>query len=442
MTGRGAPARLSGARGAAMLVALVLPLAGLLVAFLLTLTAAARHFDRAAAAQAQLAAVSRIEALAATGPADGTRADLAALIADYRASIARETALLSPSGPALRGQRAELADADRLARLAFIPGDRPALAALVSRIGARERAEVADVAAAMARLRGRTTILAGLLAIAALGAALSGACALVRSNRDLTRLVEARTADLRAVDQSRRLFFAKASHELRTPVTAMRGEAEVSLADPRAGPEELRESLRHVVAGAEFLGRRIDELLGLSKADDGRLTLESEPLDLGRLIAMTSEAAGGYARSAEVGIDLRLAAAPVRIVGDARWLGQALLAIIDNGVKFSPQGARLRLALDAQEDGRARIRIADSGPGVMTEALPRIFDAYYQAEAGRMRGGTGLGLALARWVVEQHGGTIAAANDPAGGCTIAITLPTDTATAMKMGARGPMEEAA
>jgi two-component system, OmpR family, sensor histidine kinase BaeS len=427
MTGRRGPDRPPGARGAAMLVALVVSLAGLLAAFLLTLHAAARHFDRAAAAQAQLAAVSRIEALAAARLDDTDRAELAAVIAGYRASIARETALLAPTAPALRGQRAELADADRLARLAFAPGDRHALAALVSRIGARERSEVAEVAAAMARLRGRTTALAGLLAITALGAALSGAVALARSNRDLTRIVEDRTAELRVVDQSRRLFFAKASHELRTPVTAMRGEAEVSLSDPHAGVEDLRESLRHVVAGAEFLGRRIDELLGLSKADDGRLTLVSEPLDLGRLIAATSEAAGGYARSAEVGIDLRLAPAPVRIVGDPRWLGQALLAIIDNGVKFSPQGAVLRLALDAEEGGRARIRIADSGPGVMAEALPRIFDAYYQAEAGRLRGGTGLGLALARWVVEQHGGTIAAANDPGGGCTIAITLPVERA---------------
>lgn len=407
--------------GVVMLVALLVgSLTALLVAFLLTLQAVSRHFDRAAAAQDQLAAVSRIEALAA---GRDSAAELRTAVADYRASIDRETALLPAA--ARNTQASEAADAARLSILVTsVQGRGDDVRRLVARIGDRERGEVSAVAVAMARLRLRTTILAGLLATTALTAALLGAFALARANRDLSRLVEARTAELRAVDQSRRLFFAKASHELRTPVTAMRGEAEVSLVDPAATPENLRESLRHVVANADFLGRRIEELLGLSKADDGRLALASQPVDLATLIADTAASAAAYARSAEVGIDLDLANDPCRIVGDGRWLGQALLAIIDNGVKFSPQGSQLRLALDSQA-GRARIRIADHGPGVMAEALPRIFDAYYQAAAGQTRGGTGLGLALARWVVERHGGTIAAANDPGGGCTIAITLPVE-----------------
>lgn len=413
-------------RGAAMLIALVVSLVALLAAFLLTLQAVSSHFDRAAAAQDQLAAVSRIEALANGG---GSAVELRAAVADYRASIDREAALLPAD--ARRGQAREVIDALHLSTL-VTPGLTPdqvrgdELRSLVTRIGNRERAEVADVARAMTRLRTRTTILAGLLATAALAAALLGAFALARTNRDLSRIVETRTAELRAVDQSRRLFFAKASHELRTPVTAMRGEAEVSLADPAASPEDLRESLRHVAANADFLGRRIEELLGLSKADDGRLTLTPEPVDLVGLMTDTRTLAAAYARSAEVGIDLDVAEGAFRIAGDRRWLGQALLAVIDNGVKFSPQGGLLRLALDAEE-GQARIRIADNGPGVMAEALPRIFDAYYQTDAGRTRGGTGLGLALARWVIEQHGGTIAAANDPGGGCTIAITLPVEQA---------------
>jgi len=409
-------------RGAAMLVALVLSLAGLLVAFLLTLQAVSRHFDRAAAAQDQLAAVSRIEALAA---GEGNREELRAAVADYLASISRETALLPATARA--AQARETADAVRLSTLVTpFRGRGDDVRGLVARIGDRERGEVSEVAVAMAELRLRMTILAGLLATTALAAALLGAFVLARTNRNLARIVEARTVELRAVDQSRRLFFAKASHELRTPVTAMRGEAEVSLVDPAATAEDLRESLRHVVANADFFGRRIEELLGLSKADDGCLTLAPEPFDLGSLIAETAACATAYARSAEVGIDLDLADGPLRILGDKRWLGQALLAVIDNGVKFSPQGGLLRLALGT-EQGRARICVVDDGPGVMAEALPRIFDAYYQAEAGRVRGGTGLGLALARWVVEQHGGTIAAANDPRGGCTIAITLPVEQA---------------
>jgi len=410
-------------RSAATLIALIVSLAGLLAAFLLSLNAASRHFERAAAAQAQLAAVSRIEALAAVGY---PKAQLATALNDYRASIARETNLLG-SPTARAAQRLEAVDADRLATLALAPGNRLGLAALVSRIADRERNEAGNVAAAMGRLRVRTTILALLLSAAALGAALSGVLALQRANHRLARDVAAKTADLRAVDQSRRLFFAKASHELRTPITVMRGEAEVSLADAGAGVGELRESLSHIVANADFLGRRVEELLSLSKADDGLPALVLASVDLVGLVADTAQVARRYARSAEVAIDVVLPESAVPITADVRWLGQALLAVIDNGVKFSPQGGTLRLMLDV-ETGKAVIRVSDDGAGVMEAALPRIFDAYYQTEAGRMRGGTGLGLALARWVAEQHGGAIAAANAPQGGCRITITLPMEQAT--------------
>ena len=108
-------------------------------------------------------------------------------------------------------------------------------------------------------------------------------------------------------------------------------------------------------------------------------------------------------------------------MADARWLGQALLAVVDNGLKFSDPGGRLGLSL-AMAGGRAILAVADDGPGIVPAELPRIFDAYYQAEAGRGRGGTGLGLALARWVAEQHGGWIRAENRPDGGCRVVLGL--------------------
>jgi signal transduction histidine kinase len=401
---------------------LILCLMGLLAAFLISLNIANAYFERAAAAQAQLAAVSQIEAQVAWGRPN---AQLAKSLRDYRASVEQEMRFLRTDAERSK-QRQEAQRAGRLAALAAIPGDRVALEKLVAAIAREERGEVAAVAHAMTRLLVRTTILAILLAVAALGATLAGMGAFYSANRRLVREVEARTANLRAVDQSRRLFFAKASHELRTPITVMRGEAEVSLADPRADVPDLCEALRHVVANAEFLNRRVEELLGLSKAEDGRLSLAPSSTDLSDLLRATVTAAEGYARSADVQIDVTVPHDAPRIAADARWLGQALLAVIDNGVKFSPQGGVLRLSMDRADAG-ARIAIVDTGPGVMAEALPRIFDAYYQTEAGQMRGGTGLGLALARWVVEQHGGTIAAANEPGGGCRIDIILPMEKA---------------
>ena len=111
------------------------------------------------------------------------------------------------------------------------------------------------------------------------------------------------------------------------------------------------------------------------------------------------------------------------IVGDPDRLRQALVAIIDNGIKFSPPEGMIRL--DMRSDGdRARIAISDDGPGVAEADLARIFDPYFQADVGRSRGGTGLGLALARWIADRHGGHLDAANHRMReGLCVSLTLP-------------------
>jgi signal transduction histidine kinase len=241
-------------------------------------------------------------------------------------------------------------------------------------------------------------------------------------------MVRARTARIEAVDASRRLFFAKASHELRTPVAAMRSAAEVALDQRDAKAAALRDALEQVAAQAGFLTHRIDELLALASADDGRLALADARFDLGAVVAGAVTAARGYAASVDVAIDLTAPQGALPMRGDARWLGQAFLAVIDNGLKFAPMGSALAVDVVA-DSGLARIGVRDHGPGVMESELPRIFDAYYQAQEGRQRGGSGLGLALARWVVERHGGTVTAANEAGGGCIIRFALPLQEAPA-------------
>lgn len=397
--------------------ALLIALTGIAVTFFLAMATSARYFESAALAQMQLASVSQIEAQAFGGD-DPAR--LRALLSDYRGSIAREDALTGTGA-------SELAEADRLAALAAGRDD-AGLRALVVRIASRERGEAREIAAAMRALRLRMSILATVLILGSAALAVAAGWALWAANRRLEDQVSLRTADLARstarlieVDRSRRVFLAKVSHELGTPVTVIRGEADVALTDPSPTVQTLGEALRQIVVHADLLGRRVSDLLGLARAEDGRIAIERGTIDLATILTDAARQIAPHARSADVVIRVD-GPATLPIHGDARWLTQALVAILDNGVKFSPAHGVLALAAVRQGD-EAIVTVTDTGPGVMAGDLPRLFDAYYQADAGRLRGGTGLGLALARWVVDQHGGSIGAASGDAPGCTIAMRLP-------------------
>ena len=395
-------------------LALLGSIATLAALFLHTADRGATLFDRAALSQAQFGDVLAIHAAAQAGDATA----IAAMLARYRADIAAETQLIGAGG-----QHDERREAAAMAALATAQPPRlAALSRLVAVAAAREHAEAEVTARQMAALRSRSRGFALLLAACAALSALVGAGGLRLANRRLERAVADRTARLVGVDASRRLFFAKVSHELRTPVTVIRGEAEVALATGADDTAALALALREVVMQSEQLDRRIGELLALSQADDGRLTLDDAPLDLADIVARAVARSERHAASHGV----RLAAdtttnAPVR--GDARWLEQALVAVIDNAIKFSGQGEVVAVAL-ARRGGIAEIAIADRGCGSLPDALPRLFDAYYQTDEGRARGGNGLGLALVRWVAERHGGTArAAARDGGGGCVVTLALP-------------------
>ncbi|HEU4651945.1 MAG TPA: HAMP domain-containing sensor histidine kinase [Croceibacterium sp.] len=246
-----------------------------------------------------------------------------------------------------------------------------------------------------------------LAAVVILGVFGGGLLFLQRS-RHLERLLSQRAAELDEVDSSRRLFFATASHELRTPVTAIRGEAEVALADAE-DLESARQALRHISANAKFLNHRIEEMIGIARTSDGKLHLDEVRLDLRDIAATAVDEARSFARSVEVALDLTLPDSPVEVVGDATWLRRAMLAIIENALKFSPMEGRVGVTL-AERDSVAEVTVTDQGPGVMPEELPLVFEAYYQTDAGKARGGSGLGLSMTRWVAEQHGGRAYARN--------------------------------
>jgi signal transduction histidine kinase len=282
-----------------------------------------------------------------------------------------------------------------------------------------------DAGALAAELRMEVLAEAALLgAMVLLSVTLGGALFLSRS-RYLERLLASRAAEIEEIDRSRRLFFATASHELRTPVTAIMGEAEVALFDEEHDPPAMLQALDHIIAHARFLGHRIEEMIGLAQTSDGKLHLDSEALDFREVVNEAAEDARWFAASVEVSLDVKLPARAVHVVGDRLWLKRALLAVIENALKFSPMKGKVTIEMIEQESN-VEVVVTDEGPGIVPDELPLIFEAYYQTATGRERGGSGLGLAMTRWVAEQHGGKAYARNLPhhrrRAGCAVTIII--------------------
>jgi len=271
---------------------------------------------------------------------------------------------------------------------------------------------------------------AALLGVAVILCVFVGGLLFLRRSRHLEHLLQQWAVELDEVDASRRLFFAKASHELRTPVTAIRGEAEMALADAE-DIEAIRQSLEHINATAKFLNHRIEEMIGIARASDGKLHLDAARVDLRTIAEEAVEDASAFAASVSVSIQMTMPNSPVDVVGDAIWLKRALLAVIENALKFSPMGGQVTVRL-AENNGMAEITVTDNGPGVMPDELPLLFDAYYQTDAGKARGGSGLGLAMTRWVAEQHNGRAIARNIGSWrrpeGCAVTVAIKLERAS--------------
>ncbi len=240
--------------------------------------------------------------------------------------------------------------------------------------------------------------------------------------RERTRQLEESSERLRVIDANRRLFFSKISHELRTPVTVLMGEAEVALRDRNSDLDRYRAALQHIHATSGYLRRRLEDLIGLARSEDGRVQIERAALSLRDCLHEATTVAAAYARSSSVALEAEMGRLPAVVNGDASWIRQAILALIDNAVKFSPPDGRVTARLDSRAAIHA-IEIADQGPGISSEMLAKIFDPYYQTVDGRQRGGAGLGLAVARWIMEQHGGRISARNADDGGLIVRMEFP-------------------
>lgn len=215
-------------------------------------------------------------------------------------------------------------------------------------------------------------------------------------------------------------FVSDASHELRAPLTAIQANLEL-LRDRAEMPAEDRERATREAAGeAGRLARLVADLLSLARADAG-MPLRREPVELDRLLMDVV----GEARHLTRGQRLEIGTLnPCAIEGDPDRLKQLLLIVVDNGIKYTPPGGRVRLSL-RREDGAAAFIVEDTGVGIPGEELPRVFERFYRADTARSRdpGGTGLGLPIARWIASQHGGTIQLESKQGSGTTATVTFP-------------------
>ena len=224
-----------------------------------------------------------------------------------------------------------------------------------------------------------------------------------------------------AFTQQRR-FVADASHELRTPVTVIRSITDVALEEPLS-LDEYSEVLREINAESERLGVLINDLLVLARADEEQMPLDREPVRLDLLafdVAATMEPL-----AIERGIELQVCTLQSATVsGDTARLIQVLMGLVDNALTYTNAGGIVTLGVEVR-DTVACLTVEDTGIGIAEEDVPYIFERFYRADPARSRaaGGSGLGLSIAHWVIQAHGGSITVESQAGQGSTFTVTLP-------------------
>ena len=226
-------------------------------------------------------------------------------------------------------------------------------------------------------------------------------------------------ASQRAALRRQREFAADASHELRTPLTVIRASVEDLERHPRKSVATVGSALTDIRDEVDHLTSMVDDLLLLARSDSGAVELERVPLDLGDV---ASTGASGLTRLAdERGVRMVVDPIPAEVAGDPARLRQLVAILVDNAIRHAPAGSRVDVRVRT-DGGDAVLVVEDEGPGIRSEDLPRVFDRFYRA-AGAPGGGTGLGLAIAAWIVERHGGRIAATNRDSSGARFTVRLP-------------------
>jgi len=212
------------------------------------------------------------------------------------------------------------------------------------------------------------------------------------------------------------------AHELRTPLAALRGEAELALLHARS-LTEVKDVLGDQLEEFDRLSRMIDQLLTLVRAESGGIEFSRQRVDVELVVAAVVDTFALIAMTRGITLESNSGLGLIAVV-DPQWLELVLINLLDNAIKYTPPGGNISIQT-MSVSGDACIEVRDSGQGIPADAIPYIFDRFYRADPSRSRqvGGAGLGLSFARWIVEEHGGTIHVTSEVDRGSTFTVRLP-------------------
>ena len=246
----------------------------------------------------------------------------------------------------------------------------------------------------------------------------------IDARRQLEGEMQKRAAEFERVNAMKDEFLALLSHELRTPLSAMLGWARL-LRSGKLDPDRSAHAVEVIERNTLLQARLIDDLLDVSRIIAGKLRVERGPLAFRDVAAAAVEAVRPAASARRVQLDAALGPDPARVLGDSLRLQQVVDNLLSNALKFTPGGGRIHVRL-SRTDGHVELQVADTGEGVAPDLLPHLFERFRQGESSLVRpyAGLGLGLALTRYLVEQHEGTISVESPgPGKGATFTVVLP-------------------
>ncbi len=241
--------------------------------------------------------------------------------------------------------------------------------------------------------------------------------------REIAERLNSRLDALATTEKEQQQFIADVSHELRTPLTVLRGSLEVTLEEERR-PVEYREALGNALLEVRHLARLSQNLLFLVRGESGRITLSFANMDLTRLLSDFARELTLASADRGLTVTVEIPERPITAFVDADRLQQVFQNLFENAMRYTPAGGSIRVRLTSSP-GEARMEVSDTGIGIPEKDLPFVFERFFRSDRARRAytGGSGLGLSIARWIVEAHKGKIAVSSAVGKGTTFTVMLP-------------------